>query len=237
MSDELQIFNFGSKKIQEITDVENVNWFVASDICEALDIVNMADAMSRIDDEDKSLMRIQTATGFQSVSIVNEAGALFLTFSSRKEKAKPFKHWFFHECLNKLKAPIENKKYDTKELDLLKEHCTQTKVREITAQIEHKYCPAAERAFYAEKEERVRCENFVLDAIYGEESGHRFLTFNSLLDVCYNLDEKQLKEILARLLEKENIDKKAYHGETVYFLYVDEYTRLFLSATGQKAIE
>jgi prophage antirepressor-like protein len=239
MNNELQIFNFGSKKIQEITDEENINWFVASDICEALEIKDVSRAVERLDEEDKKTIRIQTAGGLQPIIIVNEFGLTALIFSSRKEKAKPFKHWFSHECLQALKKPVVShaEKIDyQKELDLMEEHCTKTKVRAITAQLEYKYCPSEEKDFYAEKEEKVRFENIILNAIYDEGVGHRYMDYNSIMDICFNLDEKQIKETIARLLEKESIDKKNFNGEIVYFLYSDEYTRLFLSTNGQKAI-
>jgi prophage antirepressor-like protein len=228
MSNELQIFNFGSKKIQEITDAENINWFVASDLCDALEIKDVSHAIERLDNEDKNTMKIQTSKGMQPIIIINEYGAYSLILSSRKEKAKPFIHWFSHECLQALKKPVVShaEKIDyQKELDLMEEHCTKTKVREEVARLEYKYCPSEEKDFYA-----------VLNAIYEEGIGHRYMDYDSIMDICFNLDEKQIKETIARLLEKKSIDKKTFNGEIVYFLYSDEYTRLFLSTNGQKVI-
>jgi prophage antirepressor-like protein len=233
MSNELQIFNFGSKKIQEITDEKNVNWFVASDICEALGIKDVSQALERIDEEDQNIIKIQTNGGLQSVTIVNEFGLAALTLSSRKEKAQSFKRWFSHDCIQAIKNVGKTKEasllYGEDEIELVKEYFETTEIPAITARIENRYCPSEEKAFYAEKEEKIRQNNMILAAIYKNKAGNRHLSLDRLLDICHNLDMKEIKETINRLLEKEIIDKKIIDGEPEYFMYNDEFTRLTLS--------
>lgn len=77
-------------------------WFVAADICRALDIGNPSDALARLDDDESSLGSIEgtsPAGGNPNVRIVNQSGLYSLVLGSRKPEAKPFKRWITHEVL------------------------------------------------------------------------------------------------------------------------------------------
>lgn len=94
---ELQIFNnedFG--EIRTVT-IDNDPWFVASDICKALDIANTTQAMQRLDDDEKSMLNIGLSGG--ATNCVNEYGLYSLVLASRKKEAKNFKRWITHEVL------------------------------------------------------------------------------------------------------------------------------------------
>lgn len=94
---ELQIFNnedFG--EIRTVT-IDNDPWFVASDICKALDIANTTQAMQRLDDDEKSMLNIGLSGG--ATNFVNEYGLYNLVLASRKKEAKNFKRWITHEVL------------------------------------------------------------------------------------------------------------------------------------------
>ena len=94
---ELQIFNneeFG--EIRTVT-INDETWFVASDICKALDIANTTQAMQRLDDDEKSMLNIGLSGGF--TNCVNEYGLFNLVLASRKKEAKDFKRWITHEVL------------------------------------------------------------------------------------------------------------------------------------------
>lgn len=94
---ELQIFNnedFG--EIRTVT-IDNDPWFVASDICKALDIANTTQAMQRLDDDEKSMLNIGLSGG--ATNCVNEYGLYSLVLASRKKEARDFKRWITHEVL------------------------------------------------------------------------------------------------------------------------------------------
>lgn len=74
-------------------------WFVATDVCRALDISNTSDAIARLDDDEKGVVLTDTLGGKQSVSIISEAGLYTLVLSSRKPEAKKFKRWITHEVV------------------------------------------------------------------------------------------------------------------------------------------
>jgi anti-repressor protein len=71
-------------------------WFVASDICKALDLSNPSVAVSRLDEDERTKFNLgrQGAT-----NCVNEFGLYSLILASRKPNAKKFKRWITHEVL------------------------------------------------------------------------------------------------------------------------------------------
>lgn len=74
-------------------------WFVAADICRALEIQNTADALSRLDEDEKGVASIYTLGGDQELLIVSEPGLYALVLGSRKPEAKAFKRWITHEVI------------------------------------------------------------------------------------------------------------------------------------------
>lgn len=97
---ELQIFQndeFGS--IRTVM-TNNELWFVASDICNALDIQNVTQAVQKLDDDERSMFNI----GRQgNANCVNEYGLYNLVLSSRKKEAKDFKRWITHEVIPQIR--------------------------------------------------------------------------------------------------------------------------------------
>lgn len=93
---ELQIFNsseFG--QIRTVTK-DNEPWFVASDICKALELSNPTMATQRLDEDERSKFNL----GRQGEAvIVNEFGLYNLVLASRKQGAKEFKRWITHEVI------------------------------------------------------------------------------------------------------------------------------------------
>ena len=96
---ELQIFK--SHEFGEIrTTIQNGEpWFVAADVCKALDIENNRKATNRLDDDEKGVTSSDTLGGKQNLTVVNEAGLYSLVLGSRKPEAKAFKRWITHEVL------------------------------------------------------------------------------------------------------------------------------------------
>jgi prophage antirepressor-like protein len=84
-------------------EIDGEPWFVAMDVCRALEIESRGTALSRIDAEDKGVCSIDTPGGLQQVSIVNEPGLYELTLGSRKPEAKAFKRWITHDVLPEIR--------------------------------------------------------------------------------------------------------------------------------------
>lgn len=95
----LQVFEnaeFGSVRTVAIDDEP---WFVAMDVCKALEIGNSRQALVRLDDDEKGVIPTDTLGGVQSLNVVNEPGLYTLVLGSRKPEAKAFKRWITHEVI------------------------------------------------------------------------------------------------------------------------------------------
>lgn len=62
-------------------------WFVAADVCRALEIKNARDAVARLDDDEKGVVLTDTPGGQQKMNVVNEPGLYALVLGSRKPEA------------------------------------------------------------------------------------------------------------------------------------------------------
>ena len=75
-------------------------WFVAADVCRALDILNPRDATARLDEDEKNTVVLTDGNrGNPNVTIINEPGLYALVLGSRKPEAKAFKRWITHEVI------------------------------------------------------------------------------------------------------------------------------------------
>ena len=104
---ELQIFNspeFGEVRVIEI---DNEPWFVGKDVAEALGYTNPQKAIrDHVDERDKKMGErnvtppiIDSLGREQYPIVINESALYALTFGSKLEKAKEFKHWVTSEIL------------------------------------------------------------------------------------------------------------------------------------------
>ena len=82
-----------------ITTIDGEPWFVAVDVCRALEIGDTHKAVSRLDEDEKGRSSIPTLGGDQDLLIVNEPGLYTLVLGSRKPEAKTFKRWITHEVI------------------------------------------------------------------------------------------------------------------------------------------
>ena len=85
-------------KIRTLT-IDGEPWFVATDVCRALEIGNPSMAVERLDDDEKGISTIDTLGGKQRMTIINEPGLYSLVLSSRKPEAKAFRRWITHEVI------------------------------------------------------------------------------------------------------------------------------------------
>lgn len=90
--------DFESHAIRMIM-IKTLPWWVAADVCRALDIVNSRDAINSLDDDEKGVANADTLGGAQDLNVVNESGLYALIFKSRKEEAKRFRKWVTSEVL------------------------------------------------------------------------------------------------------------------------------------------
>lgn len=74
-------------------------WFVAADVCAVLEIVDIRQAVERLDNSERGGCTVPTPGGPQEVRAVNESGLYALIFTSRKPEAQRFRRWVTGEVL------------------------------------------------------------------------------------------------------------------------------------------
>lgn len=98
-NNQIQVFeNTEFGKVRTVV-IDNEPWFVAVDVCKALEIKNNRDALGRLDDDEKGVVSTDTLGGEQEVGVVNESGLYTLVLGSRKPEAKAFKRWITHDVI------------------------------------------------------------------------------------------------------------------------------------------
>ena len=96
---ELQIFENPEFGRVRTTIICGDPWFVAADVCRALDLGNPTRALDRLDNDERTLISIKGASNGKPVNGVNEPGLYSLVLGSRKPEAKKFKRWITHEVI------------------------------------------------------------------------------------------------------------------------------------------
>lgn len=99
MDSKLMTFeNAAFGKIRTIT-IDGEPWFVAADVCKALELGNPSMTVERLDADEKGISSIDTLGGKQRMAIINEPGLYSVILCSRKPEAKAFKRWITHEVI------------------------------------------------------------------------------------------------------------------------------------------
>lgn len=71
-------------------------WFVAADVCAALAVQNITQAVARLDDDERAMFNIAPQG---NTNLINESGLYSLIMGSRKPEAKKFRKWVTAEVL------------------------------------------------------------------------------------------------------------------------------------------
>lgn len=100
----LTTFNFNQVNIRTVADEQGNPWFVATDVCAVLEIGNVSQATTRLDDDEKADITTNDTssngvTQKRNMTIVNESGLYALIMKSRKPEAKSFQKWVTSEVL------------------------------------------------------------------------------------------------------------------------------------------
>jgi anti-repressor protein len=82
-----------------VVDINGEPWFVAADICAALELNNTSMAVAGLDDDERGVSSVDTRGGPQSATVISESGLYSLVLRSRKPEAKQFKRWITHDVL------------------------------------------------------------------------------------------------------------------------------------------
>lgn len=106
-STQISAFNFENAAIRVIT-IDNEPWFIAKDLCEALNLSNSRMALLALDDDEKGVSSTYTLGGEQELSIVSESGMYTLILRCRdavKKGSVPhrFRKWVTAEVLPQIR--------------------------------------------------------------------------------------------------------------------------------------
>lgn len=63
-------------------------WFVAADVCRALEVRNTPQALTRLEEDERDIILNDTPGGRQKMGIISESGLYSLVLSSRKHEAR-----------------------------------------------------------------------------------------------------------------------------------------------------
>ena len=99
MENKLMIFENNAFGKVRTLNLNGEPWFVAADVCKALELGNPSMTVERLDDDEKGISTIDTLGGKQRMAIINEPGLYSLVITSRKPEAKAFKRWITHEVI------------------------------------------------------------------------------------------------------------------------------------------
>lgn len=98
------VFQFASTNQIRVIVIDGEPWFVAADVCAAINIVNSRDAVAKLDDDERGVGLTDTLGGTQSLTIISEPGLYTLILRCR-DAVKPgtvahrFRKWVTGEVL------------------------------------------------------------------------------------------------------------------------------------------
>jgi prophage antirepressor-like protein len=167
---------------------DNEPWFVAADVCKALELGNNRQAIARLDDDEKGVISTDTLGGKQEMAIVNEPGLYSLVLGSRKPEAKEFKRWITHEVIPSIR---KHGMYATDELIANPDFAIQV-FQELKAEREAKKALQAQNAMQAQRiaemepkatyyDEVLKCKDALPTSIIAKDYGWSAKRLNAFL--------------------------------------------------------
>lgn len=94
----LQLFEYSGHQVRTIM-IEDDPWFVLNDVCQVLDISNVGNVATRVDEPDIQNADVRSSGQIRSMKVVNESGLYDVVFMSRKPEARDFKRWVTRDVL------------------------------------------------------------------------------------------------------------------------------------------
>lgn len=206
----LQIFSneeFGQVRTAMINgDV----WFVGKDVADALGYAEPRSAVSKkVDDTDRGVAEMETPSGKQIMTIINESGLYALIFGSRLESAKRFKHWVTSEVLPAIRKTghFEMESYSPEMQAILMHDKKLIKMDERVTSLENTMT-----IDYAQQQALGEAVNYVvIDALGGKGSDAYKEIGKKVFSEC-NRDLKRYFRVNAR----NNVQKKRFNEAIEY---------------------
>ena len=85
-------------------EINGEPWLVGKDVAEALGYADPRSTVSKkVDKEDRGVSKMETPSGVQNMTIINESGFYSLVLGSKLPEAKKFKRWVTNEVLPQIR--------------------------------------------------------------------------------------------------------------------------------------
>lgn len=96
----MQVFyNEESNVNIRMEEINNQAWFIAKDVCTALELSEVSNTVKRLDDDEKLTRTVFVSGQGREMWFINESGLYNLIFQSRKPEARAFRKWVTNEVL------------------------------------------------------------------------------------------------------------------------------------------
>lgn len=95
---ELTPFSYGAHQVRTIL-IDGEPWFVAADICSALELDHVHKALDRVDQADRTQIPVRSGGQHRPMWTVNESGMYELIIRSDKPEARKFRRWITSEVV------------------------------------------------------------------------------------------------------------------------------------------
>lgn len=92
MTNQLSAFTFAPGLDLRTVMREGTPWFVAKDVCDALDLSDVTMSLAHLDSDERAKYNLGLR-GLGASNIINESGLYSLILKSRKPEARAFKKW------------------------------------------------------------------------------------------------------------------------------------------------
>lgn len=100
METKMQVFyNEESNVNIRMEEINNQAWFIAKDVCTALELSEVSNTVKRLDDDEKLTRTVFVSGQGREMWFINESGLYNLIFQSRKPEARAFRKWVTNEVL------------------------------------------------------------------------------------------------------------------------------------------
>lgn len=95
---ELAIYDYNAQSVRTVM-VNGVVYFIASDVCNVLEVSNTSQAMDRLSEKQKLIYTLHISGQNRETWLVNESGLYKLILRSNKKEAEKFQDWVTDEVL------------------------------------------------------------------------------------------------------------------------------------------
>lgn len=100
--DPVQLFHYEDREVRTIL-INEEPWWVVKDVLDILNLAHTTNSVKGLDDQDLTVIKLQSGGQQREMYIVNEPGLYTLILRSNKPEARNFKRWITHEVIPQIR--------------------------------------------------------------------------------------------------------------------------------------